>query len=343
MASILPINGRWRVQIRRPGRKSISQTFDSKLDAERWAREVEGTGVSSDDVTVGYLIQQFRSIRSRHRRPVKEESNTHYMLEHLEADLGHERVSALTSDRLAAWATYRHEQGAGGYTVNMELSQLGTVLRHAASFLKLTLPDVVGQARPALWYMQLISGGKKRVRRPTEDELRRVLPSLKTTYGPAVADAVELSSIVGLRRSELTRIAWPDVDEKRRMVLVRARKHPRQVEARDEWVPLLGRAFDLVMRQPRDDVRIFPLSNEKLTDAVTETTKRLGIPDLHLHDMRRNATSSLREMGFDQHERKAIVGHRSDEAHELYLSVTPESVHKKYKDLQAKRRRKARR
>lgn len=335
MASILPIKGRWRAQVRRKGHKPLARTFDSRREAEAWAREVE-TGIDqgrrvalSDAVTVGHLIAEFRRIRLEAGRPVEPETNTHYMLEHLAEDIGHERVADLTPTRLASWARYRHEQGAGGYTVNMEISQLGTVIRHTASFLGLRLPDVVGNARPQLHYLQLIAGGKRRTRRPTEDEFARLVAGLEER-DPRKADAIRVAAITGLRRGELARIVWADLDRRRRAVLVRQRKHPRRVEARDEWVPLLGEAWAIVLRQPRTDDRIFPVSREALTDSVTEVTRALGIPDLHLHDLRREATSRLREMGFDQHERKAITGHRSDEAHEIYVAVKPESLHAKW-------------
>ena len=52
---------------------------------------------------------------------------------------------------------------------------LGTLLRNVASFLNLQLPDVTGAARPLLTHMQLIGAGKRRTRRPTEDELQGLL------------------------------------------------------------------------------------------------------------------------------------------------------------------------
>lgn len=332
-----PKTGKTRALIRRKGHKPTSKWFDRKRDAEAWAREVESAldrrqaAIVSATATVGQLIAEFRRIRLAAGRPVEPETNTHYMLEHLDEDLGVERVADLTPDRMVAWARHRREQGAGGYTVNMELSQLGTVLRHTASFLRLAIPDVVGSARPMLHYLQLISGGRRRTRRATDDELERLLAYLDER-NRIVADAVRVAAITGMRRGELARITWDDVDARRRAVLVRQRKHPRRVEARDEWVPLLGEAWDVVQRQPRiaGEPRVFPVSRETLTDSVTAATRALGIPDLHLHDMRRNATSRLREIGFDQHERKAIVGHRSDEIHERYIAVTPESLHAKY-------------
>jgi integrase len=254
-------------------------------------------------------------------------------------DLGPERVADLSPQRLARWARTRHEQGAGGYTVNMELSQLGTAIRHTGAYLQVPLPDVVGVARPLLHYGQLITGGGRRTRRPTEDELQRLLAWLDAHRGCEVGDAVRMAAITGLRRGELVRIVWADVDELRRAVLVRQRKHPRRIEARDEWVPLLGDSWAIVKRQPRVDARIFPVSAEKLTDSVTAGTKALGIPDLRLHDMRREATSALRKRGFDADARKAVTGHRSDAVHERYVAVSLESLHEQYAAKPAKRSR----
>lgn len=351
MASILQVNGKWRAQVRRAGQKSIAKSFATRKEAEAWARRIE-TGLDearpvliAEDITVETLVEQYRRMRADLGRPVVATTNTHYMLEHLAEDLGMVRVQDLTPQRLAKWAQERHKQGAGGYTVNMELSQLGTAIRHTAAYLRIMLPDVVGLARPLLHYGQLISGGGRRTRRPTEDELTRVVDYI-AERNPVVADAVRVAAITGLRRGELARIEWKDVDELRRAVLVRQRKHPRRVEARDEWVPLLGDAWAIVKAQPRVDKRIFPASREAMTDNVTAATKALGIPDLRLHDMRREATSRLREMGFDADERKVIVGHRSDAVHERYVAVTLESLHAKHDAIQGtppgpQRRRKA--
>jgi integrase len=351
MASILQIGDKWRAQIRRPNIKSIAKTFDSQKEAQVWARRTEAeldhqkVAVSAD-MTLGSLIEEYQRLREELGRPIDPASNTRYMLDHLEQDLGAERVEDLTPKRIAAWAKSRQSEGAGGYTVNMELSQLGTVLRHTSSFLQLTLPDIVGAARPLLNYAQLITGGGRRNRRPTQDELDSLLEWLQLRW-PIVADAVRVAAVTGLRRGELARIAWPDVNAARKAVLVRQRKHPRRVLAKDEWVPLLGEAWDIVQRQPRpskddEDQRIFAVSREKLTDSVTEATRALGIPDLRLHDMRREATSALRDMGFDADARKAVTGHKSDDMHSRYVAVNLAELHQQYDAAQEKQPRRTR-
>lgn len=161
MASIIQVKGRWRAQVRRAGYKTATKTFDTKRDAEAWARRIETAldqqkpALLAESMMVSTMVQEYRRMRADLGRPIAPESNTHYMLQHLVEDLGDDRINDLTPKRLATWARVRSEQGAGGYTINMELSALGTAIRHTASFMGLQLPDVVGAARPLLHYGQL--------------------------------------------------------------------------------------------------------------------------------------------------------------------------------------------
>ncbi len=336
MASIIQVGEKWRAQVRRKGHPAMTRTFATKKEADQWARRIESgidqakPALLAEELTTAALIAKYREMRVELGRPVQPDTNTHYMLNHLEEDLGADKIRDLTPERLTRWARMRHAQGAGGYTVNMELSQLGTAIRHTSAYLQVTLPDVVGAARPILHYAQLTSSARSRARRVTEDELTRLLAWLRER-NPVTADAVEVAAITGMRRGEIARIEWRDVDEATRAVLVRKRKHPRAIEARDEWVPLLGDAWEIVQRQPRTrDRRIFQVSRETLTDSVTEGTRALGIPDLRLHDLRHEATSRLKEMGFDVDDRKAVTGHRSDKIHSRYVHVQMQDLHQRY-------------
>ena len=156
------------------------------------------------------------------------------MLNHLDSGVGQIAAARLSIDDLLGWAQCRADEGAGPYTVNMELGKLGTVLRYAGAVRRLALSDVVGQVRPLLAHAGLIGGGGKRARRVNEDELLRILGELQQPYRDAVLFAV-LST---LRRSELCRIRWADVDAENRLILVRDRKHPRKKIGNDERIPL---------------------------------------------------------------------------------------------------------
>jgi integrase len=63
---------------------------------------------------------------------------------------------------------------------------------------------VVVAARPLLKHLNLIGGGGKRERRPTDEEL------------------------FAMRPGEIGRLHWSDIDAHKRLILVRDRKDPRR-------------------------------------------------------------------------------------------------------------------
>jgi integrase len=336
MASVIKIGDKWRAQVRRKDHKPQTRTFRTKKEAEEWARGLESR-IDANAVpkaaallNLGELIDEYRKLRVEAGREIDPTTNANYMLNHLAEDLGHEHVAALTPARLARWASSRKAEGAGPWTVNQELSALGTLLRHVASFLNLQLPDVTGQARPLLTHLQLIGAGHRRTRRPTEDELQAVLGYVEKK-DRVTADAMRVAAITGLRRGELVgKLKWVEIDATKRAALIRQRKHPRRIEATDDWVPLLGEAWAIVQRQPRTSDRVFPISPEKITDLFTEAVRACGIPDLRLHDLRHLASSRLQEMGFDESERMAVTGHKSAPMNRRYTHPSPEHLHGKF-------------
>ena len=82
-----------------------------------------------------------------------------------------------------AFAQDRRAENAGPYTINMDISKLGTVIRHTKSLLNLHIGDPVGDARPALHHYQLIGGGGKQERRPTGDELAAIFKWMREHPG----------------------------------------------------------------------------------------------------------------------------------------------------------------
>jgi hypothetical protein len=186
MASIIQINGKWRAQVRRKGHKPITKTHRTKTAAETWARQIEAqldAGVSvAPAVTVGDLIKSYRGLRDV-ARPIRDDSTEHYTLKTLERLLGDVDAAKLSTEDLVTFAKVRRDEGAGPYTINMDISKLSTALRYAASAKNLLLPDSVGIARPLLKHLGLIGGGGKRERRPTADELQRIVRHLTEGRG----------------------------------------------------------------------------------------------------------------------------------------------------------------
>lgn len=337
MASIIQIGDKWRAQVRRKGSKAYTKTFPTKALASAWARKVEAeieasgapsaAAVTGKRYTVAELIQDYRDLRES-ARPISDKATEHYTLKTLSDGLGELEVAKIMPDDLLAYAQMRADQDkAGPYTINMDLSKLGTMMRMVASAKRMTLPDVVGQARPLLAHLKMIGGGGKRERRPTEDELTRILDYLENGRGKFYADVVRFAVATAMRQGEITGLLWADVDSVKKLVLVRNRKDPRKKEGNDQWVPLLGDAWTLLQSQPKDDERIFPAYKQTVSKYFTEACQALSIPDLHFHDLRHHGVSLLFEQGYTIEKVSLVSGHRSWTNLKRYTNLRPEDLH----------------
>lgn len=330
MASVTKVGGKWRALIRRKGFKSQCKTFAVKAQADAWARQVEfdmdngKVSATLGGLTVADVLDAYEKLRAS-SRPISDTSNEHYMLKALRRGLGHHMLSAVTPDDLVTYANMRREEGAGPYTINMDVSKLGTALRYGGAALRISPPDVVGAARPLLSHLRLIGGGGKRERRPTDDEMRRLLPHISETYGEIYADAVAFAAITAMRRGEICAILKAEIDPVTRIVPV-WRKHPRKGKVL-ERVPLLGASFDIAMRQPdSEDGRVFPIHESTLSKYFTWSCRDLGIVDLHLHDMRHEGTSRMFEDGMGVEKVALVTGHKSWAMLKRYTQLKPEDL-----------------
>ncbi len=333
MASIILINGKWRALVRRKGHKAICKTHRTKAAAEVWARGIEtkldaGQPVAEERSTVADLIDEYRRLRDA-SRPILDTSTEHYTLRQLKAGLGDKHVARLTPQDLVGYCTARRDEGAGPYTCNMDISKLGTVLKYAGMSTALQVTDVVALARPLLNHLGLIGGGGRRERRPTADELESITTWLTKEKGELFAEIVRFAVATAMRRGEIERLAWSDVDEKKRLVLVRDRKDPRQKTGNDQWVPLLGLAWTILKRQPKvdDEPRIFPIGASTVSKYFTAACNALSIPDLHFHDLRHEGTSQLFEEGFEIQEVALVTGHKDWRHLRRYTNLRPEDLH----------------
>lgn len=339
MGSITKRGDTYRVQIRRKGYPAECKTFPTKAAAVAWMRQREAdmdrgvVVVQGHDVTVRRLVQVYRDMRDR-TRPISDASNEHYQLKTLDRLLGDRYPARMTPDDLVAFASARRDEGAGPYTINMDISKLGTVLRFGAAALRVSLPDVVGSARPLLKHLRMIGGGGKRERRPTDDELDRILSYMREKHGQVYADCVAFHAVSAMRRGEVCELRWSDITADR--VATVARKHPRLGKT-NERVPLVAEAWDIVQRQARTDDRVFPLHAGTVSKYFTWACRALSIPDLHLHDLRHEGTSALFEAGYSVPEVALVTGHKNMANLSRYTNLRPEDVAEKSRQAAAAR------
>ena len=96
-------------------------------------------------------------------------------------------------------------------------------------------------------------------------------------------------------------------------------------------MPLLGGSFDLVMKQPKTDERIFPYNSRSVTAGFQRVRNSLGIADLRYHDLRREGASRLFEKGYSIEEVAQVTGHRNlNVLWQVYTQLFPHKLHDKF-------------
>jgi integrase len=313
-----------------------AKTFMHRSAAVSWARHrevaLENHAVPGrqerEPVTLAELIRwyiaTFETI-SRWQRS----KQTH--LEFLERhSIGKANALTLTSAILIEHVRRRRADGAGPATVINDLVWIGVVLRAAKNVKELPVrPEITQEASSACRELRLTSKPRRRVRRPTSDELTRLREYFvgRDRRAQIPMQAIVDFAIASARReAEICRLEWRDNDATARTGLVRDAKHPTSRDGNHRRFKFTPEAWAIVENQPRTSACIFPYDPKSVGTAFTRACHVLGIEDLRFHDLRHEATSQLFERGYQIHEVAQFTLHESWNELKRYTNLKPECV-----------------
>lgn len=180
MATIRKLRGRWQAQVRRRGMKPRCKSFDTKIEAEKWARDLEAQvdrfGAAPDtkileSTTLGQLLERYqREVSPLKRGSVQEIQRLDVLRRH---DLAYRTLVGLSQQDIASFRDERLQSVAPSTTVR-ELAILSHVLEVAMRDWGLPLSkNVVKQVRrPVI--------RNERSRRLTLNEEQRLLDACDT-------------------------------------------------------------------------------------------------------------------------------------------------------------------
>lgn len=334
----------WEAQIRKRGYPAQSKTFNTKAEAEAWAKMIEsemarGVWLSrgeAESTTLRETLERYQAEIVPHKKGKVQEDSIIRMLLTLPLAL-----RPLASIRGADMASLRDAW--------LQDYAPATVLRRLA-----VLSHVFSVARKE-WGMESLSNPVEVVRKPAannarvrrvvtlqgavpdagvgdetrqmqDGELERVMAASSSALLPSI---IRLAVETAMRRGEIVGLRWEHIDLERRVAHLPATKNG---SARD--VPLSSRAV-AVLQGLRDGLdakeqgqgAVFAVRADGVTRAFERAVQRARgryevecqeagllprdgfLVDLRFHDLRHEATSRLAEV-FPMHELTKITGHR---------------------------------
>ena len=117
----------WRAEVRRKGHKPVYRTFDTQLEAQKWARRLEAdidTGFYVDNsaaekMTLGVALEQYRrEVAAKKRHPAQENGRIDRWLR---SDLCYRTLANLKGADFAKYRDQRRAQGRAENTIRLEL------------------------------------------------------------------------------------------------------------------------------------------------------------------------------------------------------------------------------
>jgi len=313
------------VRVRRKGSVSQTATFHSLKDAKKYAQITEGAILEgrhfptydSKKYTLGEVIDRYiEEILPQKPPSIKMQTS---QLKWWKLMIGHSVLSDISSSLIAQHRDRLSKSGKSNATVNRYLSALSHVLTISVKEWNILgyspMPNVRKLREP-----------KGRVRFLSDEERELLLQSCKESHNPYLYTIVVLALSTGVRKGELLKLHWKDVDMKRHMLMFRDTKN---TETRS--VPLTGYALDVLKAHVRvrriDTPFVFPSPSDcmkpySINDAWKYAVKRARLVNFRFHDLRHSCASYLAMNGASLLEIGEILGHKTLSMVKRYSHLT---------------------
>lgn len=219
-------------------------------------------------------------------------------IRHLKAHFGNQFLDQLTPEDIEAYKANRKEKVSSA-TVNREIACLKHIFTKAIEWGKIS-------RNPAL-KVKLFREKNRRVRYLEKEEIPRLCEACRDWLRPIVLVALN----TGMRKSEILRLKWADVDFRRRIIYVLdAKTGEREIPLND----LLFKVLLRVRKNPKSPY-IFCHKNGKPYKDIRRSfelaLERAEIDDFRFHDLRHTFASHLVMGGVDLKTVQELLGHKT--------------------------------
>ena len=325
MASIRFRSNKWQARVSRKGEQSLVKTFQTREDAERWARSIEvewdkGTYQNTHQAqktSFGELIERYMREVTPLMRGAK--ADTIRLKAILRRPIAKVNVMLLNSSRIAKYRDERLAEIAPS-TVVRELAYFSSIINHARREWGINITNPVQSIRkPAQ------PQGRNRVLSHDEERILLQACEPKANRNIYTRPFVILALETAMRRGEILSLRWENIDYSKRTAFLQLTKN-----GESRTVPLSTRAIETLQALPISiDGRVLPINFAALETNFKRARERANLQDLRIHDLRHTAITHLAERLPNLIELSAVSGHKSLAMLKRYYHPNPEQLAQK--------------
>lgn len=320
----------FRVKVRLKGHPPEYATFARKTDAQRWAQSIEAAiregrhfrYTEAKRHTFAELTERYLAevVPQRPRNAV----NTRRHMAYWKQKLGHLALADVTP---ALIVQHKNELLSTPTRRNKPRSN-ATVVRYLASIshaFNLAMKEWQWVTDNPVSKVSKPRQARGRERYLSDLERENLLEACRASSNPYLLTVVVLAISTGMRRGEIMNLRWPNIDLKRKTIVLTATKNDTS-----RAVPLTGLALTLLeqlgqIRRLDTNLVFFgkqpdqPMDLKKCWEAAVA---KAGLENFRFHDLRHTAASYLAMNGATTMEIAAVLGHKTLQMVKRYSHLT---------------------
>jgi len=292
--------------------QKIYETLKAKIVLGKWTPEkTEGQRYTFKD-----LVERYRGwARGRLKTyTLDNRGSRYYSVNKLERRFGSYLLKDITTQVIETYQSELLAQGLQAGGVNRLISTLKAMMSKACDWNMVT-EDQLKQVRK----VKPIRGERNRLRYLNKEEISRLIECCDNELRPIVITALS----TGMRRGEIQKLGWEDIDFKNHVVLLQDTA-TKTGEKRE--IPLSGVLAQTLAGLPRriDTPYVFPPEVWKnFRKRFASALKKAGIKDFRFHDLRHTFASQMVMAGVDITTVSKLLGHKSLKMTMRYAHLSP--------------------
>jgi len=233
-------------------------------------------------------------------------------------DLTPGKMESYQKQRLSEPSPVHPEKTVTPCEVNKEVTALKVIFNRAVRHRKLNLNPIA--------HVKRLPENNIRQRVLTHDEFTALLDASE----PHLKPIIQMAYHMGMRKDEIIRLTWPEVDLKKGFIRLPAE---RTKTDSPRIIPLHPEVKTTLEKLPRGlhTDRVFLRHGQPFNEikhSFQAACHRAGIEDFTFHDLRHCALNNLRKAGNDFFQIMAMSGHKTISVFKRYNLVTEEELSK---------------